>query len=271
MILFEAMNAGKQIDGADILNNITIQIAEGEKVAIVGHNGSGKSSLLKLIGGIYENTSGQVKREKFITGYVPEHFPENIRFTIKEYLLLIGKMSGKTEGEIIKVIYDYSELFSITAYLNTPLKNCSKGTKQKAGIIQAMLTPPELFLLDEPLTGLDEPAQKQMLNILNSFNQRTSIVFTAHESLLVDGLAERVITIANGTILSDEKKRINEKIYMIKAIVPNKEIVSTIDCVHMKYQEGNIIEWMVFAEQSDEVLIKLLNNGCKIIELKEKR
>ncbi|MED3551631.1 ATP-binding cassette domain-containing protein [Cytobacillus praedii] len=271
MIIFEADKAGKKIDGVNILHDLSICISRGEKVAITGHNGSGKSSLLKLIGGIYENTSGQVRRGMGKTGYVPEHFPENIRFKMQEYLLLIGKMNGNSESELIKKIHKYAEIFAITNFLNTPLKKCSKGTKQKAGIIQALLIDPDILLLDEPLTGLDESTQVELLNELASINTGFTIIFTAHESLLIDGLANRVITVANGRIIADDKKEKKEKYKYIKVIVPNQTVASEIPNIRFHYIEERTVEITVLSEHSDEVLTRLLESGCSIVELIEKR
>ena len=69
-----------------------------------------------------------------------------------------------------------------------------------------MLIDPDILLLDEPLTGLDESTQVELLNELASINTGFTIIFTAHESLLIDGLANRVITVANGRIIADDKK-----------------------------------------------------------------
>ncbi|WP_313801206.1 ABC transporter ATP-binding protein [Cytobacillus sp.] len=271
MIIFEAVGAGKKIDGVSILNDISLRISLGEKIAITGHNGSGKSSLLKLIGGIYESSTGQVKRAMSKTGYVPEHFPENIRFKMQEYLLLMGKMSGKSESELMEKIHIYAEIFTIKEFLNVPLKNCSKGTKQKAGIIQALLMDPQILLLDEPLTGLDEGTQYELLNVLDTYKKEITIVFTAHESLLIDGLADRVITVANGRIIEDDKKEIKKKYKSIKAIIPNQSIALEIPSIQIHNLEANTIEMTVLNDHSDDVLTKLLQRGCSIVELKEKR
>ncbi len=86
------------------------------------------------------------------------------------------------------------------------MKNCSKGTKQKAGIIQALLKNPDLLLLDEPLTGLDDKAKIELLNQLNSLQGRKTIIFTAHDPLLIEGLADRVLTVETGRIVYDAAK-----------------------------------------------------------------
>lgn len=271
MVIFEANGACKEIDGIIILNDVTISISKAEKIAITGSNGSGKSSLLKLIGGIYEETAGLVKRSKINIGYVPEHFPENIRFKSRDYLMLLGKMTSKSDEGLMKRIEDYAELFAITDFLTTPLKHCSKGTKQKAGIIQALLKNPDLLLLDEPLTGLDEKAKLELLKQLNAIQEDITIIFTAHDPLLIEELANRVLTVENGKIVHDSTKNKREVVRLIRAKIPNREIVEDIPSIKYTFVEDEIIEIVVSANASDKILTLLLKRGCSIIELTEKR
>ncbi|WP_458415279.1 ATP-binding cassette domain-containing protein [Schinkia sp. CFF1] len=79
----------KKWGGTPLLQNINLEIKKGQHTAIIGHNGSGKSSLLKLIAGIYEPTSGIIIRGSQRIAYVPEHFPSHLRFKMKEYLTLM--------------------------------------------------------------------------------------------------------------------------------------------------------------------------------------
>ncbi|MEH7235621.1 ATP-binding cassette domain-containing protein [Bacillus sp. JJ1562] len=271
MRIFEANKACKKIDGIMILNDVSITISQGEKIAITGSNGSGKSSLLKLIGGIFKETSGEINRTKLNIGYVPERFPENIRFTLKEYLLIIGKMTSNSDEDIRKRIEYYTKLFTISDFLTTPLNNCSKGTKQKAGIIQALLKEPDLLLLDEPLTGLDEKAKNELLNQLNSLQTEKTIIFTAHESLLIEGLADRVLSIESGRVVYDSIVIKKEKLKAIKAKIPNREILVGIPYVRHEFAEENFVEIIVSVNKSDEALAMLLERGCSIFELTEKR
>ncbi|KAA9023975.1 ATP-binding cassette domain-containing protein [Niallia endozanthoxylica] len=271
MKLFEAHNASKKIDGKGILHDISITISQREKIAITGANGSGKSSLLKLIGGIYEHSSGQVIRSPLKVGYVPEHFPETIRFKIYEYLMLTGKMNKKSKGEIKKKIEYYATAFSILPFLSTPLKNCSKGTKQKVGIIQALMKDPNLLLLDEPLTGLDEQTKKELLHLLQSIQGECTIIFTAHDSLLINRLAYREVVIENGKIVSDSTKSESEKIKYILAEIPSTDFILSIPSLSYQSRDGNRVEIMVTAAESDQVLRMLLDQGCSIVEVIEKR
>lgn len=226
MKIFEAKKASKRKDGLLLLNKITFSISQSERIGIIGANGSGKSSLLKLVTGIYEPTSGAVQRSNIKISYVPEHFPENIRLKIYDYFLLIGKMNGKSTGEIIQRVQHYAQIFSITDFLQTPLRKCSKGTKQKVGIMQALLKTPDLLVLDEPLTGLDNRTQLELLNQLLSLPNEVSIIFTAHEQLLTDSVSKRIIVVENGRITLDQTddKRVIQRI--IKANIPSSDILS---------------------------------------------
>ncbi|ATP40773.1 ABC transporter ATP-binding protein [Solibacillus sp. R5-41] len=271
MKIFEANQARKDIDGIMILKEVSLSISQGEKVAITGNNGSGKSSLLKLIGGIFEETAGQVKRSQINIGYVPEHFPESIRFKLQEYLMLMGKMTCKSDEGILKRIENYAELFAITDFLTSPLNHCSKGTKQKAGIIQALLKNPDLLLLDEPLTGLDDKAKIELLNQLNSLQREKTIIFTAHDPLLIEGLADRVLTVESGRIVYDSTTNKKEKFKYIKAKIPTREILAEVPSVRYKFIGRDSVEIIVSAKESDKILAMLLKRGCSIFELTEKR
>lgn len=272
MKLFESNKASKTIDRIRIINDVSICISKGEKVAITGSNGSGKSSLLKLIGGFYEGTAGQVKRANIKIGYVPEHFPENIRFKLKEFLILTGKMSGAATEEIERKIESYAELFSIKNFLHTPLNNCSKGTKQKAGIIQALIKDPDLLLLDEPLTGLDDRTQMELLNQLRSLTGEKTIIFTAHDSWLIKELADRILRVDGGQIVSDTMKSEKaEKIRILTAQIPTSESLHGIPCIRHQWIGESTVEMLVSTMESDQVLKMLLERGCSIIELKEMR
>jgi ABC-2 type transport system ATP-binding protein len=271
MKIFESKHAGKLIDRNMVIHDVSLSISNGERIAITGQNGSGKSSLLKLIGGIFEETEGEVKRSPIKTGYVPEHFPENINFKLEEYLLLMGKMSGKSHEVLKSKITKFAELFFITDFLTTPLKHCSKGTKQKAGIIQALLGEPNLLLLDEPLTGLDDQSQTELLWQLNSLKKDTTIIFTAHDSFLIDALAFRTLRVGEGKIISDSKNSKMEKVRYIVARFPTREVLSDVPSIRYELNGENSVEITVSAKESDRVLMILLERGCSILQLKEER
>lgn len=95
MQLIDSDRVMKRVGRTTVLRDISFQLNEGERVALTGKNGSGKSSLLKWIGGLYEETSGHVERQLVIVGYVPELFPETVRATPRQFLRAMGRLSNR--------------------------------------------------------------------------------------------------------------------------------------------------------------------------------
>lgn len=260
----------KEIDGVTIIEDMNFNIAERAKFAILGHNGSGKSSLLKLIAGIYKPTSGELQTFNKRIGYAPEHFPVNLRFKLGEFLLHVGMMGGQDRKTVEQTIAAYSKIFQLEPYMQTQLKHCSKGTKQKAGLIQAMLTDCDILLLDEPMSGLDEESKQAFIQMMNKMERDLTLIFTAHEQETVDLLADEVLVLENGRVVKQEALTERTKLKRITVKVPTNfnieeakmygKVISTQD---------NIIELAVRSRESDKCLFYLLKNNCSILEVKE--
>lgn len=267
----QASHVTKKFDQLVILDDVDFSIRKNTKLAILGQNGSGKSSLLKLIAGIYIPNSGEMNVHGQKIGYVPEHFPENIRFKLGEYLLHMGMISGLDRNIVQKKIDYYKDLFQLEGHMNTLLKHCSKGTKQKAGIIQAVLNDCNIMLLDEPLTGLDDESKKAFLDMIQGIERDFTLIFTAHEQETVDLLAEEILLLENGKIVKHET--ITELTKMKHITV---KITKQMDTEDLKVfgrlisAEDYIVEMTVPARDSDSCLMYLLEHECSIIEVKEK-
>jgi len=253
-----------------ILHDLNFTINHNTKLAIIGHNGSGKSTLLKLLANIYAPTSGEINTFGKKMSYVPEHFPEHIRFTLGEYLLHIGTIGGESRQVVQEKIKTYCERFNIESHIHTYLKKCSKGTKQKAGLIQALLNDRDILLLDEPLTGLDDESKKTFLQIIQEKQRDMTLIFTTHEQETVDILAEEIITLEEGRIIKHEGITTRTLMKHITVRVSDR-----IETEELKMygtiisEQGHIVELKIPARQSDACLFYLLNNDCSIIELKE--
>ncbi len=259
--------------GSDvILDDLHFTIKHPTKLAIIGHNGSGKSTLLKLLANIYLPTSGEIQTFGQTISYVPEHFPENISFTIQEYLLHIGLMRGKSREEVLEKIQTYCKVFQIERYLHTYLKKCSKGTKQKVGLIQALISESDILLIDEPLTGLDDKSKKIFLNFMQEKGRNQTIVFATHEQEVVDSLAEEIMTLEKGRIMKYEgvtPKTLMKHLTVRVSELGLKEELKMYGTI--LNDRGDIVELKVPARESDACLFYLLKNHCSIMELKETR
>ncbi|MFD1205479.1 MULTISPECIES: ABC transporter ATP-binding protein [Sporosarcina] len=262
--VLEAIQVSKDIDGRSILQNISFQCSNDTRLLIRGKNGSGKSTLLKLLAGIIKPSSGKIAGSAQKVGYVPEHFPEGLRFRLKEYLLLTSSFQAGSKEIIEGELSNYIQMFGIEPFLQTPLKACSKGTRQKAGIIQALLMKPDVLLLDEPLTGLDIESQQILVKLLEGFD--IPIIFTSHEDELLMHLAKEVLHIGTGEVTpyfihAAPKKR-------IKVEYSSKEVFKDFPVNEIQY-EGSEAIFIVDGETSDQILIELLQKNCSIVDVRE--
>ncbi|MDI7742471.1 ABC transporter ATP-binding protein [Lysinibacillus fusiformis] len=264
---FEVLNVSKEIGGEKILANINLTIEKNTAIAISGHNGSGKSTLLKILAGIYEPTTGEVRRGDWKVAYVTEHFPENLRFKLKEYLYLTASFQGSSKQHIKTELQKYIEIFNLQSFADTPLKKCSKGTKQKVGLIQALMMKPDILLLDEPLTGLDSSTQQELFRLLEELKKQITIIFTTHEDKMIARLADCILKIESGHLLQNSKPRKLQKLIKVNFI--DQASFENLNLDDITY-EGNSAFITVEAAKSDDLLLQLLTNNCSIVEVKER-
>ncbi|GIN84177.1 ABC transporter ATP-binding protein [Heyndrickxia sporothermodurans] len=266
--IIEALDIGKEIDGHPIFQNISFKCVEQSATAISGGNGTGKSTLLKTIAGIYEPTKGKIIMNKQKIGYVLDQFPENIRFKLMEYLKLVASFYGISKRDIHSDLFQYIHLFGLEPFLDTPIKQCSKGTKQKLGILQAILAKPDILLLDEPLSGLDNESQQNLLDLLEKLKKQITIIFTSHEDYMVEKLADQIIYVESGEISFN--KKISKAKKLIKVDFSDKEIFEELDLREVHF-EGKTASVTVDSSISDQILLELLNRKCSVLEVREKR
>lgn len=193
----------KKYNGIPVLNEISASFHSGQSVAFVGRNGCGKSTLLKCIAKLVEPTAGKVIYNKqLLFHYVPEKFPK-LPLSARSYLVSMGAMDGLAKKDIAQRIEELANDFFMEDLLDISMKNMSKGTLQKVGVIQALLKQPDVLLLDEPLSGQDSESQKIFIEKINELRKRGVTVFlSCHEEQLVNAIAEDVYTIGHGVLES---------------------------------------------------------------------
>ena len=189
----------KVYDKKVILNDVNLTIEQGQSIAFTGHNGCGKSTLLKIIAGLVRPTEGRVCLEKGNRiHYVPEHFPK-MNLTVVRYLTYMGKLERLNSTEVETRIHGLAEEFYLSNMLNIPMKHLSKGSLQKIGVIQAMLSEPDILLLDEPLSGLDVMSQQVFIRKIKEMQtHNVTILMSCHEPYLVDAISDEVYEFAEG-------------------------------------------------------------------------
>lgn len=195
--MIELKDVRKSYNGKVIFEDVNLKLEDGTVTAFVGHNGCGKSTMLKVVSGLVRKDCGEIIYDKkYRFSYVPEKFPA-INMAARAYLKYMAEVDGiysKTDSR--DRINALAKDFYVESMLDKPMKNLSKGTLQKIGVMQAIMSNPEVLLLDEPLSGQDVDSQDVFIEKIKELKkQGTIILLSAHEPDLIHSLGDRVYTI----------------------------------------------------------------------------
>ncbi|MFF5209897.1 ATP-binding cassette domain-containing protein [Streptosporangium sp. NPDC000396] len=144
--------------GPWVLKDVELTLHPGSVIEVTGRNGAGKSTLLRLLAGIFRPSRGSIIDRPRVVGYAPDVFPVDQPFTVTAYLTHMARIRGVSPT----AFRELAGRLSATHLLDQPLGDLSKGSAQKVGLIQSLLAPPDLLILDEPFAGLDEQALTEL-------------------------------------------------------------------------------------------------------------
>lgn len=203
--LIECHDLVKSFPGCQALRGINLQIPSGRIVGLLGPNGSGKSTLLKLCNGLLVPDSGQL----LICGMVPGVETKKVVSYLPERTYLSDWMSVRQMIRFFEDFYEdfeaaraYDMLSRLNINPSQRIKTMSKGTREKVQLILVMSRRAQLYLLDEPIGGVDPAARDFILNtIIGNYNPEGSVLISTHLIADVGQVLDDVIFINNGTIV----------------------------------------------------------------------
>ncbi|MET9835722.1 ABC transporter ATP-binding protein [Streptomyces sp. NPDC006385] len=193
-------NVGRRygLRGPWVLRGIHLTVPPGTLIRIEGQNGTGKSTLLRLLARIDAPTEGRVIGRPR-TAYVPERFPTALPFTALGYLTHLGTVHGLSRPTAVRAAGECLDRFGAAAYARTPMAQLSKGSSQKVAVAQALLADPELLVLDEAWTGLDTAARTELERaVAERTAAGTAVVFVDHDPRRLAGAADATYTVHDG-------------------------------------------------------------------------
>lgn len=209
------------------LKNLNLTIHSGEIFGYLGPNGSGKTTTIKLLLGLIFPTSGsieilgnkdigsaEVRRQ---IGYLPEgaYYPDFLKG--EEVLSFYGHLYGLRGADLRKRINETLEIVGMTRARKRLIRGYSKGMRQRIGLAQALLSDPQILILDEPTTGLDPIARKEIRDILaNLRDQGKTLLISSHELLEVELISDRVGILFEGVL---------QTLGTIDELLVNREVV----------------------------------------------
>lgn len=213
--MLELKGVTKIYDGKKkAVDNLDLSVKKGEIFGFLGPNGAGKTTTIRMITGILEPTAGEVTvnnyniltdpvKAKSSFTYVPDHPEIFDSITGIDYLNFIADMYEVSVEDRRKRIEKYTGDFEIYEDLTQPVNSYSHGMKQKLLVSGALLPDPDLFILDEPLGGLDPRSARLLKNMMREHcNKGGTVFFSSHILEIVENLCDRIGIINNGRLIA---------------------------------------------------------------------
>lgn len=215
-VIIAATNLKKLYGGVTVLNIPSIEIRQGESFGLVGNNGAGKTTLFRLILDLIEASSGEVfvdgkkvaRRDEWksmVGSFLDESFLIDF-LTPEEYFNFTAKVYNKSEGDISTFLESMKEFFNGEILgAGKLIRDLSKGNQKKTGIAAALISDPQILILDEPFTALDPTSQirlKKMLNELKTTRNMTMLI-SSHDLNHVTEVCDRIVVLEKGLVVND--------------------------------------------------------------------
>ena len=221
--MIEMMNVTKRYNkGITAINNLSIQIKDGEFVYVVGPSGAGKSTFIKMMYREEKVTKGRIRVGKYdlmkirdrqipylrrYVGVVFQDFKLLQHKTVFENVAYAMEVIEKSPREIKRRVEDVLELVNLKHRMNNFPNELSGGEQQRVAIARAIVNTPGILIADEPTGNLDPETSMEIMDILERINEQgTTIVMATHNSQIVNEKKHRVIAIENGQIVRDQEQ-----------------------------------------------------------------
>lgn len=198
-----------------VLKGIDLDVQKGQIIGYIGPNGAGKSTTVKIMLGLIEQYTGEIKifgenisngsvEYKKRIGYVPETADIYDNLTGREYLTFIGELYGLDYDVADEKAKKLMALFNLEKVYDSRISSYSKGMRQKVLIISSLLNDPDILFLDEPLSGMDANSVMVFKEVLAELvSQGKTIFYSSHIMEVVEKISDRIILINDGQIVAD--------------------------------------------------------------------
>ena len=196
------------------VDDVSLEIQRGEVVGLLGHNGAGKTTVMKILTGFLEPTSGTVsvggtdvgedragvQRQ---IGYLPENAPLYPEMLVQEYLQMIAALRGMPSERLERAVAHAALATGLDDHLVAPIHTLSKGYRQRVGLAQAIVHEPDVLVLDEPTNGLDPVQIQSIRDLILRLAHDTTIILSTHILQEIEAVCDRVLVMIDGGLAAD--------------------------------------------------------------------
>jgi ABC-2 type transport system ATP-binding protein len=275
------------------VNNVSFKVEKGEIVGLLGHNGAGKTTIMKMLSGYLEPSAGRIEidgldmaRDRAAIqkelGYLPELLPVYPEMNVADYLDYAANLKGLTGDKARDEIRRAIKATDIGDKLLATIGTLSRGYKQRVGVAQAILGQPNLLILDEPTNGLDPTQTQQMRKLIRDIARNATVILSTHIMQEVDALCDRALIMRSGKLALDarlEDLRNSHQLNLVTDLAPQSadSLLKTLDGIdHLQGQKTTqgyayniaINTDVDSAQTANSIARALIENGHALYEIR---
>lgn len=198
------------------VDDVSFSIQPGEVVGLLGHNGAGKTTIMKMVSGFLEPTAGGIAIGKLAMGadtaaiqrrigYLPENCPLWMDMTVIDYLAYQASLHGITPDQQTTAVARAIRRTALQDKATALIQTLSRGYRQRVGVAQAILHNPDIIILDEPTNGLDPVQINQMRSLIHGLALSATVILSTHILQEVQAVCERVLIMRSGKLVLDSR------------------------------------------------------------------
>jgi ABC-2 type transport system ATP-binding protein len=213
-LCIQVTDVSKSYDTVQALDSVSFQVETGQVIGLLGPNGAGKTTMIKILCGYLQPDSGQVLvdgldvMEKTLDvqahiGYLPENAPLYPELSVQRYLAMMAELRRIPQEDRLGRLADAVRAAGLQDHLARPIRELSKGFRQRVGLAQAILHKPRVLILDEPTVGLDPTQIVQVRHLIGRLAQESTVLLSTHILSEVEATCDRVIVLLNGRVRAD--------------------------------------------------------------------
>ncbi len=212
MSIIQARHLTKNYGKKTVVDSLDFEIEQGKIVGLIGKNGAGKSSLLKMLTTYLIPHKGELKIADFdiyseapkirkIIGYLPEKACVYPDMRVKEYLKFRARIKGIDNRDVNRAVSHVMEQCNLLPFSRHLIAHLSKGYTQRVGLADALIARPRLLLLDEPMSGFDPEQMQQMLLVIEKLKGDYTIILSSHNLEQVSAICDDFLVMDNGSLI----------------------------------------------------------------------
>lgn len=213
MSIIEVNELKKSFKDVNAINGLTLSVNKGELFSLLGENGAGKTTAIKVLCGLLSADSGSVRlfettyseNEESIKSRInlsPQESAFAPYLTVEENVKLIASLYGLDREEMQKRTEEIINTLSLNEVKKRKAKTLSGGTKRRLSIAMALVTKPEILFLDEPTLGLDVRARRELWKVIESLKGKVTVILTTHYMEEAEALSDRVGIMQKGKLIA---------------------------------------------------------------------